>query len=163
MRTYFKREHKKVLDSQRSGASGDSIYQPVWPFYQALLFLNDTIELRPVVDNYHELSNQSDYHLSDIPSEMQPEMIPEESASCPELDASSFNVDDNTKKRRTDVLPIIASATDALKTLVSKQKSDEVDAFVTMLGHQLRSIENVPERRRAMHELSGFMLSLLNK
>ncbi|CAM1330264.1 Uncharacterised protein r2_g3940 [Pycnogonum litorale] len=85
MRTYFKREHKKVLDSQRSGASGDSIYQPVWPFYQALLFLNDTIELRPVVDNYHELSNQSDYHLSDIPSEMQPEMIPEESASCPEV------------------------------------------------------------------------------
>ncbi|CAM1291373.1 Uncharacterised protein g103 [Pycnogonum litorale] len=58
------------------------------------------MELRPVVDNYHELSNQSDYHLSDIPSEMQPEMIPEESASCPELDASSFNVDDNTKKKK---------------------------------------------------------------
>ncbi|XP_045138886.1 uncharacterized protein LOC123520565 [Portunus trituberculatus] len=41
LRSSFRKEHKKVMRSMESGASGDDVYQPTLWYYDMLLFLKD--------------------------------------------------------------------------------------------------------------------------
>ena len=45
LRTYFVKEFKKT-QSTRSGDGTSEVYKPTWPYFESLLFLAPTVELR---------------------------------------------------------------------------------------------------------------------
>lgn len=47
LRNMYKREHKKIQESRRSGASADDVYVPRLWYYNQLRFLDDQNEARP--------------------------------------------------------------------------------------------------------------------
>ncbi|KAG8242298.1 hypothetical protein J6590_068757 [Homalodisca vitripennis] len=46
LRGNFRREHKKVIESKRSGAGTDAVHVPKLWYYKLLLFLSDQEEVR---------------------------------------------------------------------------------------------------------------------
>lgn len=54
MRTTYRKELKKVLDSERSGAGEDEIYVPHLWYYELLSFLQDQETPRSTVSNMDE-------------------------------------------------------------------------------------------------------------
>lgn len=51
LRSAFRKEHKKVISSLRSGTSADDVYQPSLWYYEQLLFLQDQEIPRQSVTN----------------------------------------------------------------------------------------------------------------
>lgn len=56
LRTSWRREHKKVLDSIRSGAGTEDIYEPSLWYYKQLQFIADQETPRPSISNVEEQS-----------------------------------------------------------------------------------------------------------
>lgn len=59
MRTTYRKELKKVLDSERSGAGADDIYVPHLWYYELLSFLRDQETPRGCVSNMDYEENES--------------------------------------------------------------------------------------------------------
>ncbi|XP_064109621.1 uncharacterized protein LOC135217588 [Macrobrachium nipponense] len=62
LRNQFRREFKKMKDSQRSGAGTDNLYSPKLWCYDDLAFLTDSDTIRPSVSNMDRSHSTEDGH-----------------------------------------------------------------------------------------------------
>lgn len=64
IRSAFRKEHKKVLKSKRSGSSTEEIYEPTLWYYKLLLFTASQEEPRQSVSNEDDFTDDDVDHIS---------------------------------------------------------------------------------------------------
>ncbi|CAM1300051.1 Uncharacterised protein g2596 [Pycnogonum litorale] len=170
LRTYFKKEMKKKRESQRSGCGIEDIYHPTWPLFDALMFLDDGSPARLMMDNM-SVEEDNGCILSDIRSNSKIDnMIDDDyyqyyyGSNVENLQDSEISLrkEQPSKRQRSgEASPSIILSADSLSRINTVKKLDEVDNFTGMIGHQLRSIGDIKDRRKVMFEIQKLILDKL--
>lgn len=86
LRTVFKRELNKIVDSQRSGAGADDIYVPRLWYFESLRFLTEQVDARSSICTLSTLPSTS----AALDNSMSPENLSEDTEDIPETQVLTF-------------------------------------------------------------------------
>ncbi|XP_028140087.2 uncharacterized protein LOC114334246 [Diabrotica virgifera virgifera] len=157
----FRVNLKKKMSSLKSGAGEEEVFQPIWPFYEAMeAFLAD------VYTSASQINSEENEQSENANTSQVLDNDPDEVSPTPKR-----NPNIQSQKRRALNPPELQEASKNMSTaftalnsvLANKEKrkekeEDECDLFCKMLAKQIREFPKF-EREEIMYELHGFMLN----